>query len=392
MTRTTRTTTRTTRTTTEPVRTARHRLQGLATALLLASHALGATASAASGSSVGDRGRPRLGSGFPNVELVRHDGAVVRFQDDLVEDRVFVLNFMYTTCADVCPLETARLSEVQAILGDRIGRDVFMYSITIDPERDTPEVLAAYRERFGVEPGWGFYTGRAEDLLALRRALGLYFDDLEDEYDHNISLVIGNGETGHLIRRTPFDNPYALATQITSSIRDHGEQGVGVASYAEAPVQLPRLHAGARLFQSKCSVCHALGEEDGQLRIGPNLGGVTGVREPEWLLRWILEPDEVLAEGDPTARALFEAYNEVPMPDLGLSEEEAYREVMRQQKQATSASPEAADARRAAMAFGAMPSGEAGVSGGGVLNEELLRKFAEEARAARVWFREEAPE
>lgn len=75
----------------------------------------------------------------------------------------------------------------------------------------------------------------------------------------------------------------------------------------------------------------------------------------------------------------------------GLSEEEAYREVMRQQKQATSASPEAADARRAAMAFGAMPSGEAGVSGGGVLNEELLRKFAEEARAARMpypehWF------
>ena len=305
------------------MRTARNRLQGLATALLLASHALGATASAASGSSVGDRERPRLGSGFPNVELVRHDGAVVRFQDDLVEDRVFVLNFMYTTCADVCPLETARLSEVQAILGDRIGRDVFMYSITIDPERDTPEVLAAYRERFGVESGWDFYTGRAEDLLALRRALGLYFDDLEDEYDHNISLVIGNGETGHLIRRTPFDNPYALATQITSSIRDHGEQGVGVASYAEAPVQLPRLHAGARLFQSKCSVCHALGEEDGQLRIGPNLGGVTGAREPEWLLRWILEPDEVLAEGDPTARALFEAYNEVPMPDLGLSEEEA---------------------------------------------------------------------
>ena len=115
--------------------------------------------------------RPRLRARdpFPNVELVRHDGETVRFQDDLMEGKVFILNFMYTSCADVCPMETARLSEVQAILGDRVGEDVHMYSITVDPDRDTPEILADYRERFGVEEG----LERVEALLPLLARLRL---------------------------------------------------------------------------------------------------------------------------------------------------------------------------------------------------------------------------
>ena len=57
-----------------------------------------------------------------------------------------VVNFIYTVCPDTCPLETARLTKVQRILGDRVGKDIFMYSITIDPDNDTPEVLAEYAE------------------------------------------------------------------------------------------------------------------------------------------------------------------------------------------------------------------------------------------------------
>jgi protein SCO1/2 len=135
---------------------------------------------------------------FPNVELTTHDGRSVRFFDDMIEGRVVVLNFIYTACPDACPMETARLAEVQEILGDRIGEDVFMYSITIDPDRDTPEVLAEYRSRFGARDGWTFLTGDEEDILLLRRKLGLYIEEEgKAETDHNLNMLIGNQATGH---------------------------------------------------------------------------------------------------------------------------------------------------------------------------------------------------
>ena len=91
---------------------------------------------------------------FPNVPLVTQDGERVRFYDDLIQDKVVVINFIFTSCNDVCPAETARLRQIQEQLGDRVGRDVFMYSISIDPERDSPEVLKRYSETFSAGPGW----------------------------------------------------------------------------------------------------------------------------------------------------------------------------------------------------------------------------------------------
>ena len=66
---------------------------------------------------------------FPNVPLTTQSGDTVRFFDDLIEGKIVVLNFIYTTCPDTCPLETAQLVKVQEILGDRIGKDIFFYSI-----------------------------------------------------------------------------------------------------------------------------------------------------------------------------------------------------------------------------------------------------------------------
>ena len=97
---------------------------------------------------------------FPNVPLTTHEGKTVHFFDDLIKDKIVVINFIYATCPDTCPLETSRLTSVQRILGDRVGKDIFMYSITIDPDHDTPEVLAEYAERYRVGPGWVFLTGQ----------------------------------------------------------------------------------------------------------------------------------------------------------------------------------------------------------------------------------------
>src|SRR6266852_9178657 len=118
-------------------------------------------------------GGPWGAQDFPNVPLTTQDGTIVHFYDDLLKGKAVVINTMYTSCKDECPLETARLVQVQRLLGERMGKDIFFYSITTDPKRDKPEVLKAYAEKFGVGLGWLFLTGNEEDLKLVIKKLGL---------------------------------------------------------------------------------------------------------------------------------------------------------------------------------------------------------------------------
>jgi protein SCO1 len=124
----------------------------------------------------------------PNVALRTHDGATVKFYDDLIKGRTVLINLMYTTCKDDCPLTMTTLAQVQRQLGARSGRDVFIYSVSVDPEHDTPEVLARYAERFGVKPGWLLLTGTPAEVKRLRRGLG---DDptLEAARSDHLNLI-----------------------------------------------------------------------------------------------------------------------------------------------------------------------------------------------------------
>ncbi len=107
---------------------------------------------------------------FPNTPLLTQDGEKVHFFDDLIKDKVVAINFIFTGCSDSCPVETARLRQVQKILGDRVGKDIFLYSISIDPYNDTPATLKRYAEKFGIGPGWTLLDGDADDIEQLRRA------------------------------------------------------------------------------------------------------------------------------------------------------------------------------------------------------------------------------
>ncbi|HEV8181552.1 MAG TPA: SCO family protein, partial [Candidatus Angelobacter sp.] len=97
---------------------------------------------------------------FPNIELTTQGGKTVHFYDDLIKGKIVAIDLIYTTCQYSCPLETARLVQVQKMLGDRVGKDIFFYSITIDPKNDTPAALKAYAEKFHAGPGWTFLTGK----------------------------------------------------------------------------------------------------------------------------------------------------------------------------------------------------------------------------------------
>lgn len=285
------------------------------------------TASAEHGAPAATRGSSRWGAGyFPNIELTTHEGKKVRFFDDLVEGKVVVINFIFTSCRKACPLETARLRKVQDILGDRVGKDVFMYSISIDPETDTPEVLAEYVERFRIGPGWQFLTGNRDEIIMLRKKLGLFIDEIQnDPTDHNLSLIIGNQSTGQWMKRSPMENPEFLAMQIGGWLHNWKMPDMNGDSYANAP-KLRKMSKGEDLFRTRCSACHTIGGGDtmntAKALVGPDLMGVTERRDPAWLARWLAEPDKMLEEGDPIATALYAQFNNIAMPNLELNQVE----------------------------------------------------------------------
>lgn len=262
-------------------------------------------------------GNPWGADYFPNVPLTTQDGTTVHFYDDLLKGKKVAINLIYTNCKNECPLETARLAQVQQLLGDRVGKDLFFYSITIDPQRDTPAVLKAYAEKFHVGPGWLFLTGDERNITLVAKKLGLSRrNDVLSRDGHSASLMIGDEAGGQWMRNSAVDNPRFLATTISNFMGWKNRQPGR--SYTEV-AGLPTPDTGAYLFQSRCSACHTVGKGD---MVGPDLAGVTTRRERSWLERYLRAPDQMRAENDPVATALFARYKNVPMPNLRLSDGE----------------------------------------------------------------------
>ena len=256
------------------------------------------------------------GSPFPNVELITQDGKKVHFYDDLIKGKVVALELIYTTCKYNCPLETARMVQLQKLLGDRMGKEVFFYSITIDPEHDTPQVLKEYAEKYHVGPGWTFLTGKPVDIKLISKKLGL--DKLptgNDPDGHMPSLLIGNERTGIWMRNSALDNTKFMALKI-EQMMGYGAQANIVEVKKTESTEL-NIDKGAYIFATRCAACHTIGNGD---KVGPDLLGVTNVREHAWLKRMITEPDKLIEENDPIATALFKKYREIRMPKLGLAE------------------------------------------------------------------------
>jgi protein SCO1 len=126
---------------------------------------------------------------FTNVEVKTQDGQTLRFYDDVMKGKILLINFFFTSCDNVCPLATENLVQTQALLGDRVGKEIRMVSISLQPEHDTPEVMAAYAKTFGVGPGWMFLTGKKDDIELLRHRLG--FVDISPEVDADPEQHLG---------------------------------------------------------------------------------------------------------------------------------------------------------------------------------------------------------
>lgn len=253
---------------------------------------------------------------FPNVELTTQHGKKVRLYDDLLKGKTVAVNTFFAGCGDVCPLGTAKMLELQRLFGDRVGKDIFFYSISIDPFHDTPQTLKAYADRFNVGPGWLFLTGKEKDVQLATRALGLGTLQATTPRDnHSTTLMVGDEPSGQWMKNSVVDNPRFVAASIQTFLG--WPDLLPSKAYVHAgPLQLTN---GQFLFNNGCAACHTIGGGD---KIGPDLLGVTERRQRPWLERFVLVPDEVLASHDPIATELLRRYKGVRMPNLGLARDE----------------------------------------------------------------------
>lgn len=259
---------------------------------------------------------------FTNLTLTTSEGKEVQFFDDVLKDRIVVVNFFYTSCTDLCSLGTARLAQVYEWLGERMGRDVFFVSITLDPENDTPEKLAAFAEGFDIDKGWTFLTGSRENIDAIRFKLGEKAQALNL---HRTDMVIGNAKTG-VWRRSSVMGSLVIALQSILELDP---------AYDAAPQASPEklaeslhidtqydlsAHPGEAIFIRACASCHTIGLGK---KYAPDLAAVTVRRDHDWLRAFIMDPDLVLKSGDPIAEVLNEDFPGVVMPNLGLGPQDA---------------------------------------------------------------------
>ena len=130
---------------------------------------------------------------FTDVELVNQDGEKVRFYSDVLKGKTVVVNAFFTTCTSVCPPMNRSMEKIQEAFGDRVGKDVFLVSLTVDPATDTPARLKEYAAKFHAGKGWTFLTGQKENLDWALYKLGQY---VEDKDSHTTVIIVGNEATG----------------------------------------------------------------------------------------------------------------------------------------------------------------------------------------------------
>jgi protein SCO1/2 len=164
--------------------------------------------------------QPVAGLDIPDVPVVDQDGKPLRFYSDLVKGKVVAVNFVFTTCTTICPPMGANFAKLQKVLGERVGQDVHLISVSVDPSTDTPERMKAWGQKFGAGPGWTLVTGDRNEITRLLKALGVYTPDIND---HSPLVLVGNDAKGQWTRAYGLAAPAKVAELID-----------GVAAPAEA--------------------------------------------------------------------------------------------------------------------------------------------------------------
>jgi cytochrome oxidase Cu insertion factor (SCO1/SenC/PrrC family) len=156
---------------------------------------------------------------FTDLTLIDQDGQARRFYGDLIQGKKVIISAFFGDCEASCPVIQGHLAQIQAMLGARLGDDVHLLSISVDPDHDTPARLAAYGRRLHARPGWFFLTGTRDNVARALSKLGQYVEQRES---HTSILLLGNDRTGLWKKAFAFGPPEELLAVVRSVIDDPG--------------------------------------------------------------------------------------------------------------------------------------------------------------------------
>ena len=159
---------------------------------------------------------------FSDVGLLDQDGRPLRLYTDVLKGKTVVVNAFFTTCTSVCPLMNRNLEKIQEAFAERVGKDLFLVSITVDPATDTPPRLKEYARKFNARPGWTFLTGKKENVDWALYKLGQY---VENKDDHKTVVIIGNERTGLWKKAFGLAQSDELVKIVRSVLEDKGAAG-----------------------------------------------------------------------------------------------------------------------------------------------------------------------
>lgn len=144
----------------------------------------------------------------------------MRFYSDLLKGHTVVIIPFFATCTNVCPPMNRNLEKIQEALGDRLGKQVYLISISVDPVTDTPTRLKEYAAKFHAKPGWYFITGKKENVDWALYKLGQY---VEDKNNHTSIMIIGNEATGLWKKAFALARPDELIKIVEGVANDKGK-------------------------------------------------------------------------------------------------------------------------------------------------------------------------
>ena len=156
---------------------------------------------------------------FGDIQLVNQNGETVRFYTDLLAGKVVVVNTFFTECHGSCPVMANNFRVLQDAIGERLGKDVLLISLSVDPRIDTPARLAAYARKFHARPGWVLLTGTKENVDHVLQKLG---QTVNDRSDHTNLFFIGNLRTGLWKKAFGLAPPQEVLKVVQSVIDDRG--------------------------------------------------------------------------------------------------------------------------------------------------------------------------
>lgn len=157
---------------------------------------------------------------FTDAALLTQEGKSVRFFSDVLAGRVVIINGFYTSGTGLSPRQSQVLAALQAMLGESLGREVHIVSISVDPENDTVEKIAEYARKTDARPGWVFLTGEPDTVHRTSRKIGLYSERPED---HSGVYLLGNVRTGLWVKVPLHAQSKDLYIQVQRLLRDTGE-------------------------------------------------------------------------------------------------------------------------------------------------------------------------